>query len=88
MTFGQPMTDLRIIGCEHCGTEGRIYSGHPNDPHPRDCGPCPVCDGECSVVIEVEPIEMEELDRANCPDCGQRLPLLYPCNERTCPNGH
>ena len=79
------MADYLIIGCERCGTEGRDLRGHPNDPDPTDYGPCPACDGERAVVIEVEPIEMEELDRANtCVDCGIGLPLLYPCNERTC----
>lgn len=58
-------TDHRIIGCEYCGTEGRIYRSRygGNDPDTIDLGPCPVCEGKCSVVIEVEPIEMEDLDR-------------------------
>jgi hypothetical protein len=55
------MTDYRIIGCEYCGTEGRIYRGQYEDE--RDCGPCPACEGERSIVIEVEPIEMEDLGR-------------------------
>jgi len=55
-------SDLRIVPCEACGTEGRIYRGHPNDPHPRDAGPCPVCEGTGSEVIETWPIEMDDFD--------------------------
>lgn len=54
--------ETRFINCEYCGTEGRIFRGHPNDPHPRDAGPCPVCDGEGVVETEVEPVEMEDLE--------------------------
>lgn len=34
-----------------------------------------------------EPVEMEDLDSADtCHDCGAWInPMLYPCNERTCP---
>jgi hypothetical protein len=52
----------RIELCEYCGSEGRIYRGHPNDPEPRDDGPCPVCEGKCEVEIWTLPIEMEDLD--------------------------
>jgi hypothetical protein len=31
--------------CRRCGSEGRLYSGHPNDPHPVDAGECPDCGG-------------------------------------------
>lgn len=31
--------------CLQCGGEGRHLSGHPNDPHPIDNGPCRACDG-------------------------------------------
>jgi hypothetical protein len=51
-----------FVNCEHCGTEGRIFRGHPNDPHPHDAGPCPVCGGAGVVEIENEPIEMDDLD--------------------------
>lgn len=59
--------EYRFITCEHCGGEGRIFVGHPNDPHPRDAGPCLVCDGECveEIGVEeigVEPIELEDLE--------------------------
>jgi hypothetical protein len=32
--------------CERCSGEGRDLRGHPNDPHPRDVGPCPACEGD------------------------------------------
>ena len=76
-------TNCRIVPCETCGTEGRIYRGHPNDPNPRDDGPCPACEETGGEIIEVQPIELEDLD--HCRDCGQKLPLLYPCNEQYCP---
>lgn len=54
------MCDHRIVLCEHCGSEGRIYRGHANDPNPRDDGPCPVCEGTGYEVVTTEPITMEE----------------------------
>lgn len=53
--------DFRLVLCEHCGSEGRIYSGHPNDPYPRDEGPCSVCEGTGMELVEVEPITLEDL---------------------------
>jgi hypothetical protein len=47
--------------CEHCGSEGRIYRGHPNDPNPIDCGECPVCEGTGYVLIPTEPVTEEEI---------------------------
>ena len=81
------MIGLRIIPCTHCGSEGRLYSGHPNDPNPCDEGGCPVCEGTGGEIIETESVELADLALPDsCPDCGVFLPLLYPCNERTCPN--
>ena len=54
------MNDPRIVLCEACGSEGRIYRGQYEDE--RDCGPCPVCDGTGGEIIETQPIEMEDLD--------------------------
>lgn len=54
--------DVRVVPCTHCGSEGRLYRGHANDPNPRDCGPCPVCEGTGGEVIEVEPVELENLE--------------------------
>lgn len=55
------MSDTRFVLCERCGSEGRLYSGHPNDPHPRDEGECPNCRGSGLEEIDVEPVEMEDL---------------------------
>lgn len=54
------MTDIRIVPCEHCNTEGRIYCGQHEDE--RDCGECPVCEGTGGEIIEVEPITLEDLE--------------------------
>lgn len=48
-----------FVNCEACGGEGRRYAGHPNDPHPRDLGPCEVCRGEGVAEIESEPAGIE-----------------------------
>lgn len=45
---------LILINCRACGGEGRVLKGHPNDPHPRDCGPCPTCDGTGIELAETE----------------------------------
>ncbi len=55
------MANERILPCEACGSEGRIYSGHPNDPHPRDEGPCPWCEGTGGEIIETEPVTLDDL---------------------------
>ena len=34
------------VTCPSCGGEGRELHGHPNDPHPKDYGPCEKCHGE------------------------------------------
>lgn len=64
------MTEFRIVPCDVCGTEGRIYEactiydrdagGHI--PDQRDIGPCAECEGTGGMLIEVEPIELEDLD--------------------------
>ncbi len=51
------MTETRFIG-----TEGRIFIGRANDPHPRDGGPCPECGGACVVEVEVEGVILGECD--------------------------
>lgn len=57
--------DVRVLPCEHCGSEGRIYRGHPNDPNPTDCGECPFCEGTGGELISVEPITMDDLCAAD-----------------------
>lgn len=64
------MAETRFIICETCGGEGRELCGHPNDPHPRDCGPCPACEGERVIEIEVEPVTLEDISHA--PTCAGR----------------
>lgn len=75
------MSNLRIIPCECCQTEGRIYRGQYEDE--RDYGQCPVCEGTGGEVIETEPVTLDDMC---CSDCGARInPMLYPCLEQTCP---
>jgi hypothetical protein len=38
--------------CESCGGEGKLYSGHQNDPEPRFEGDCTACDGTGKVTAE------------------------------------
>lgn len=62
--LAEPPRDVRIVSCEACNTEGRIYrtrSGHPNDPDWIDLGPCDVCEGTGGMMIEVEPITLGDL---------------------------
>lgn len=88
----------RLIGCEHCGTEG---CGRPLDPDDGTCvcryqgydgnspinceDACPYCEGTGGELIATEPVELEDLEADRCTDCGADLPLRFPCNERTCP---
>jgi hypothetical protein len=45
-------TGLRATECcPACGGEGRDLRGHPNDPHPKDYGICPVCAGQRSIEV-------------------------------------
>jgi hypothetical protein len=53
------MCDERIVFCEWCGSEGRIYHGHPNDPQPLDYGECPHCEGTGGEIIRTQPLELE-----------------------------
>lgn len=56
-----PAMNENRIPCERCQSEGRIYRGHPNDPNPRDEGPCPVCEGTGGELVETQPVTMEDL---------------------------
>lgn len=61
----------RLVPCERCGSEGRIYVGalvyEPGCGHAhwgeRDDGECPECRGRGEVQIDDEPIELEDLYR-------------------------
>lgn len=63
------MADPRIVLCQTCGSEGRIYCGPA--PDERDCGECPDCEGAGSVVIEAQPIEISDLDFDNGQSTGE-----------------
>jgi hypothetical protein len=60
------MTDVRIVLCEACGSEGRFYV----DTFMRDRNGeaimadelCPYCEGTGGEIITVQPIELEDLD--------------------------
>jgi DnaJ-class molecular chaperone len=58
------MPDVRIVLCEACGGDGRVWTSRygGNDPDVWDAGPCPVCEGTGDEIVEVQPIEMEDLE--------------------------
>lgn len=49
-----------IILCETCQSEGRILRSD-GGPDEIDCGVCPACDGDGSVMVETEPLTEEEI---------------------------
>jgi len=53
--------DHRIVACEACGTEGRIYHGNCDKPWDY-VEECPYCDGTGGEIITTQPIEMADLD--------------------------
>lgn len=65
------MCNARIIPCPHCGSEGRLYRetslrdeyGNVME-HIEDC---PTCEGTGGMIIEAEPITMEDLDFWSAP---------------------
>lgn len=83
------MSDLRIVPCEACGTEGRIIRrcigyepgcGHPHNYGERDDGECQCCEGTGGAIIQTEPIDLDDLDvlapsMITCPDCRGRKSL-------------
>jgi hypothetical protein len=58
------LTDMRLVLCEYCGSEGRLYTSRygGNDPDVWPIGDCPVCEGTCFVIIETEPVELSDLE--------------------------
>jgi len=54
-------TDVRLVLCEGCQSEGRIYRQHWNGIDDIDCGECSDCGGSGMQIVEVLPIEMEDL---------------------------
>lgn len=56
--------DVRLVNCEACGTEGRIIRERRFPgcaPEEIDEGPCPYCEDTGGEIIDVQPIEMEDL---------------------------
>jgi hypothetical protein len=43
----------RMRNCPICGGEGRKLAGHPNNPEPRDQGPCDYCHGKAQIRITI-----------------------------------
>lgn len=82
-TFSNP----RIVLCEACGSEGRVLRAeYSTDPNPRDCGPCPYCEGTGGEIIETQPIELDDLDEM-CGDAAiqreiERLSLCAESGEQ------
>lgn len=60
------MNDPRFIPCQACGSEGRRYSGHPNDPNPVDEGECGVCEGTGGEIVETEPVTLDDICAERC----------------------
>jgi hypothetical protein len=55
--------DYRIVFCEACGSEGRILTSN-GGPYETDHGECPYCEGTGGEIIEVLPIEAEDIAEA------------------------
>jgi hypothetical protein len=78
------MSNERVVPCEACQSEGRILTSD-GGPDETDHGACPHCEGTGGEIIETQPVELEDLQPHGCSDCGQSLPLLYPCFQQGCP---
>jgi DnaJ-class molecular chaperone len=56
------MKRTKRIDCPVCDGTGRAWSGsHPNDPSPRDAGPCCECHGSGRVEVELTLVDEEDL---------------------------
>lgn len=60
-----------LILCESCGSEGRVYVREDYydplygwQPGERDIGECTCCEGRGTVLIEGEPLTLEDLEAA------------------------
>jgi hypothetical protein len=49
----------RVVRCGACSSEGRILRGQYEDEY--DAGPCPACEGTGEEIVEVEPIDQDDL---------------------------
>ena len=65
-SIGHPDCCERIVLCEGCGSEGRIYrSTGQSDRYGNeliDDEPCPYCDGTGGEIIKTYPITLEDLE--------------------------
>ncbi len=62
------MSEIRLIRCETCGSEGRIMRNNGSRPYDRDCGPCSVCEGTGYEIIKVEMVN--EFDHIELDESG------------------
>ena len=53
--------NTRLILCEVCQSEGRILTSN-GGPYDTDHGECPYCEGRGDLLIEAEPITLDDLD--------------------------
>lgn len=49
----------RLVCCEACGSEGRIYVGQFDDE--RDAGECPYCEGTGGELIATRPVTIDDI---------------------------
>jgi len=56
------MNNHRVVPCEACGAEGRVFVTISGQWDSEDRGPCPYCEGTGGEIIETQPIEMTDLD--------------------------
>jgi hypothetical protein len=70
---GRGVIEHRIT-CPSCAGEGRDLRGHPNDPDPKDYGPCDVCGGTGRVAPE-------PTASSRCPICGKDTPHHHVANQ-------
>jgi hypothetical protein len=50
----------RLVLCDACGSEGRIYCGQFDDEW--DAGECPWCEGTGGELIPTRPIDADDLE--------------------------
>lgn len=53
---------LRLMPCSMCGTEGVLIYARGNNPDHEREEECPVCEGCRCELVEIEPIEIDDLD--------------------------
>lgn len=55
------VSEIRVP-CEVCQREGRILRSSATKPDEEiDCGRCPECGGTCYVVVEANPVTLEDM---------------------------